>query len=210
MDIVYPVGPGSKWENNELRYSLRSLMGHVKYSKVFVVGIKPPWYRGIHIPFVDQPGRNVSNQVRKLELVVSLPELSDKFLWMNDDFFFTAPWKDRKLYHRHSTPKRTGFYDQAYRNARQVVGQGHDYELHFPVVYDKMRVRRILSRTKLRNIAFRTVYFHGMNSKPADDVKLFKWQEPPEPFFSTSSTLVQDLAFQQWMERAYPVPSPWE
>lgn len=25
MDILYVIGRGSKWENNELRYSLRSL-----------------------------------------------------------------------------------------------------------------------------------------------------------------------------------------
>ena len=210
MDIVYPLGPGSQWRNNELRYSLRSLKGHVAHHKVFVVGVKPDWYCGLHVPFKDEPGRIVSNQVLKLEEMVHLPELSEWFIWMNDDFFFTGIWRDRTVYHRRCTPPRSGVYAQAYQNARDLVGPGHDYELHYPVIYSKTRVRRILERTRLRNFAFRTVYFHGMKSQPADDCKVFKWNEPPKPFFSSSSRLVHDPAFQQWLERAYPEPSLFE
>lgn len=42
MDIIYSIGSGSTWDNNELRYSLRSLDMYGKsYDRVFVVGNIP-------------------------------------------------------------------------------------------------------------------------------------------------------------------------
>jgi hypothetical protein len=42
MDILYYIGSGSRHNNDELRYSLRSLDAHCKdVDKVWIVGNKP-------------------------------------------------------------------------------------------------------------------------------------------------------------------------
>ena len=58
ISVVYPLGTGSKWQNNELRYSLRSLSKISGIGDVFIVGEKPDWVRNvIHIPCKDVPFR---------------------------------------------------------------------------------------------------------------------------------------------------------
>ena len=41
MDIVYILGNGSKFNNEEIRYSLRSLEKFVNFDRVFIVGECP-------------------------------------------------------------------------------------------------------------------------------------------------------------------------
>ena len=42
MDILYVIGKGSEWNNNELRFSLRSIAKYGKnIDRVFIVGYKP-------------------------------------------------------------------------------------------------------------------------------------------------------------------------
>jgi hypothetical protein len=55
MDLVYVLGSGSRWGDNELRYSLRSVEKHLKgYNNVYLVGDKPDWVRNVtHIPKQD-------------------------------------------------------------------------------------------------------------------------------------------------------------
>ena len=47
MDIVYIIGSGSKWQDNELRYSLRSIEKFGgNFGEVYIVGDRLP-------PFID-------------------------------------------------------------------------------------------------------------------------------------------------------------
>ena len=39
MDVVYILGKGSVWKDNEIRYSLRSIEKHLTgFDRVFIVG----------------------------------------------------------------------------------------------------------------------------------------------------------------------------
>jgi len=60
IDVVYPLGSGSAWDNNELRYSLRSLENNLlDLGRVFVVGQRPPWLvEAVHIPMEDTHRHN--------------------------------------------------------------------------------------------------------------------------------------------------------
>ena len=86
IDILYVVGNGSAWKNNELRYSIRSVVKHLKgFGNIVVVGTKPPWLDVKHIPMNDQ-GRTAQESVY-LKLKKALPELSEDFLFFNDDYY---------------------------------------------------------------------------------------------------------------------------
>jgi len=91
MDLVYVIGTGSRWDDNELKYSLRSVEKHgTNVGKVIIVGYLPEWIQKtqvIHIPesFDFYKERNIMECIR---LACKNTKVSKDFLYMNDDFFF--------------------------------------------------------------------------------------------------------------------------
>lgn len=96
MDILYIVGTGSKWDNNELRYSLRSIDKYgINVDRVFVVGEKPNFLNGeiTHIPCKDRYGlqQKHDNIHQKIAYAMGTGMLSDHFLISSDDHFYCKP-----------------------------------------------------------------------------------------------------------------------
>lgn len=92
MDILYVVGFGSKWENNELRYSLRSIERYGRnVGSVFIVGHKPDFVSDIvtHIPCGDETNRKHKNILRKVITAMSNSNISSHFIVSSDDHFYT-------------------------------------------------------------------------------------------------------------------------
>lgn len=109
-DVAYILGPQAEYE--ELRYSLRSLR-FFPHRKVWIAGAEPPdWSVGLnHMPTDELPAedrtkpgnkwwvnRKTNMRVKLLALLDS-PEVSDTFLYMNDDFMLTRPWANEPLPH---------------------------------------------------------------------------------------------------------------
>lgn len=97
MDIIYPLRKASRYNDIEIRMSLRSVETYLlKFNKVFIIGHLPEWCQNVvHIPAQDQhaiPDRNIHE---KILLACNHPDLSDDFLFFNDDHyllsFFEAP-----------------------------------------------------------------------------------------------------------------------
>ena len=59
MDIVIPLGTGSRWQNNELRFALRSIEKYLTgYDKIFIIGECPSYLQNIiHIPCPPSPAK---------------------------------------------------------------------------------------------------------------------------------------------------------
>lgn len=96
MDILYIVGTGSKWENNELRYSLRSIDKYgINVGQVFIVGEKPSFVNDnvIHIPCKDRYGSFMkhNNIHHKIGKAIKSGLLSEHFLISSDDHFYCKP-----------------------------------------------------------------------------------------------------------------------
>jgi hypothetical protein len=90
IDLVYVLGSGSNWHNNELRFSLRSVARNLEnVGNIFIVGDKPKWIKNItHIPCEDPFKLNPdANIITKVIEACKNEELSEKFLFMNDDYF---------------------------------------------------------------------------------------------------------------------------
>jgi hypothetical protein len=91
---LYVLGHGSTWQNNELRYSLRSLDAFCPARKqVYIAGEKPEWIDWnrqdvAHIPLPETNANKVQRVGRKL--IGALPYLREQdFVFMNDDFILT-------------------------------------------------------------------------------------------------------------------------
>ena len=97
MDIVYIIGKNcSKCNNNELRYSLRSIEKYGKnVGKVYVAGYCPEWLSDevIKVPF-EQPYSHpdiIEKHINRLSttlFVVDNTDISDEFLISMDDHFY--------------------------------------------------------------------------------------------------------------------------
>lgn len=96
MDILYIVGEGSKHDNAELRWSLRSLAKHGRnVARIHVAGCPPSWLSGdvekLTVPDVDLPGKKNRSIVNCVLEAVRSFGLKGDFVFACDDVFLTAP-----------------------------------------------------------------------------------------------------------------------
>lgn len=108
MDVVYPLGPQTKWGHNEIRYSLRSLHKHAKdgFDRVHIIGEKPSFFdysKVVHHAF--KPEARLAKELRIWEKIVyacNQKEISEDFFFMNDDYFFLEDFelKTYPYYHK--------------------------------------------------------------------------------------------------------------
>lgn len=96
MDVVYVIGTGSTWKNNELRYSLRSIDRFgIGLRNVIIVGDELPDFvdpdKVIFYQVPDKPGDSPARNVyRKINHVFSTG-CFETFLLSSDDHFFIKP-----------------------------------------------------------------------------------------------------------------------
>jgi len=156
MDVVYILGNGSKHGDIELRYSLRSLEKYVPFRKVFIVGERPDFLNGkaVHIP--NSPGH--SNKARNImENVLAAcnhPDLSDDFLFVNDDYFFTGPLDPETypFYYKCDLKQTAKIQHNDYRkHVVPTIRALEEYDLltlnfdtHFPIRYNKDLMRQVI------------------------------------------------------------------
>lgn len=101
VDIVYVLGRGSKWANNELRYSLRSVLKHGKnIRKIWIIGEKPDFIKFDdtikHISFADSFCKT-RNIWEKLRYAAEHYAISENFLFFNDDHFMLSIFDAKKF-----------------------------------------------------------------------------------------------------------------
>ena len=93
MDILYVVGTGSKWQNNELRYSLRSIdkfgrnVGRVYIATEHLPAFVNP-EKVVHYPIRDLGKIKHLNIMDKIEGVMQHTDIADDFLLSSDDHFY--------------------------------------------------------------------------------------------------------------------------
>jgi hypothetical protein len=90
-DVVFVVRPGD--DNEELRYSLRSVAANVPHRKVWIAGHCPWWVKNVErIELTPLPDR-FDNQHQSLTAAVNHPDLADEFYYWNDDIYAMRPFR---------------------------------------------------------------------------------------------------------------------
>jgi hypothetical protein len=95
IDVVYPYFSVQKDNDDELRYSLRSLSNLHEQVNVWIVGDKPDWLnleKVNYIPHSKQKGssRYIDSRA-KVKLAAQNEKMGSHFLYMNDDLYFIVP-----------------------------------------------------------------------------------------------------------------------
>lgn len=91
MDILYVLGKGSKWDNNELRYSLRSLEKFGKnVGNIYVIGSDPGFLSNnvTLVKLEDYYGAKHKNILNKICEAIEYTNIGDEFLLSSDDHFY--------------------------------------------------------------------------------------------------------------------------
>jgi hypothetical protein len=147
MDYVYICRSG---DNDELRYSLRSIEENMPKGRVWVVGHRPIWYIGDFIP-VDDIGGKFDNIVNCIKTVSENNDISDNFILMNDDFFALNPIDKLKNYHGgllenkiarykelRMAPKYIRLLELTLRQLKENgINSPMDYDIHVPIIMNK-------------------------------------------------------------------------
>jgi len=130
MTVVYTLGKGSTWQNNELRYSIRSFVKYTAVNHIIIVGYLPDWLQGVeYVPFPDTPRKQFNIHVKTSLACQLVPEFiqaaDDHILLEYNDFsarYYSGLLKDKKF---------TGRYAEALANTRRVA-DGAYYNVHTP------------------------------------------------------------------------------
>jgi hypothetical protein len=180
VDLVYICRDGA---NEELRYSIRSAVKNFKHDNVWVIGYKPDWYQG---SFVSVPniGAKFDNIVNCIRAIPEIPEISDDFVLMNDDFFFLKPITELPIYHGGLLSKKieqylnlgTGKYgsllNRTYRSLIKLgINRPLDYDIHIPMPMNKDSLRKVVKLAYFPRSAYGNI--NSIGGELVSDVKTY-------------------------------------
>lgn len=233
QDIVYILGSGSKWNNKEILYSLRSLSNLEDCGRVFIVGRCPYFIDSKKVHHIDcsDPTKNkLLNAMHKIRIACSHKEISEDFILMNDDFFFLKKTRGIPYYNmgtleqmakNHTT--KGGYYYAAINGTidalkKAGVEKALSFELHYPIVINKKLFLEIVDPAwyAQRPLLFRSLYGNlaKIRSTKRQDLKIYTLKDfermgTPD-FVSTDNKVCLDLSVQDWFARTFPQKSRYE
>lgn len=237
VDIVFVLGTGSIWDNNEIRYSLRSIQKHLSnYRDIYIVGEKPTFLKDIiHIPHPDETQFKETNIFKKVVRASIEPTVSQDFLFFNDDHFLLSDFDATQFpfYHKNELdvmisrrPHARGGYTRVLRNCRNVLSYRKlptlNFDHHSPILYNKSKILQLLTSYDWNvqgGYAFKSLYcntfriegIHEPDRKINNTVDreslLSAIQD--RKVFSIGNKGLND-ALKSLMDELYPTPSKWE
>ena len=177
LDVVYVLKQGV--QGDELRYSIRSLK-NLPHRNVWVYGDCPEWLTGVfHVP-TEQKGIKWENTSNMYLQICSNPNISDKFIIMNDDFYILEPIEKLDYYYSKTLPERIeetkiragstlrlSRYGQQLQMVEYYLTKNHysnlNYELHIPMIFDKKLLKRAIKKLPNRGYAARRSLYANVN-----------------------------------------------
>ena len=183
MDFVYICKDGF---NEELKYSIRSVVESFPDPNIWVVGGKPDWYVGNYIQ-VNQVHTKYKNAAENLKKICSSSEISESFVLMNDDFYIIKKIDNIENYHGGYLLNKINLYQKINGNSnytrklaatyKKIIGLGItdplDYELHIPMIMEKEKLKEVLQYED--KFLWRSMYGNIFNveGKEMQDVKVY-------------------------------------
>ena len=183
MDFVYICRDG---ENEELRYSIRSVLNSFPEAKVWLVGGKPEWYSG-HCVSVEQNSNKYANALKNLKSLCEHPEISDNFVLMNDDFFIIKKINSVDQFYNGLLSDKINRFTQITGSSMYIkklittnkklidlgIKNPIDYELHTPMPMNKTGLLDVIE--KYPECLWRSMFgnLYNVGGTQMDDVKIY-------------------------------------
>ena len=139
MDILYPIGDGSKYKDWELRFSLRSVEKHLKgFNRVFIVGRKPHWLNTNEVVYIRKEDTGRKHESIYLKIMASVSAgISDPFQFWNDDHFLLQDLnvEDLPYYYDNTIEYWAGKAQGKYKASCLNTKPGKYFDVHTPIIY---------------------------------------------------------------------------
>ena len=235
MDVVYVVKPSER--NEELRYSLRSVAANLTHDRVWLSGFTPTWAANVGSIANDQTTSKHGNALGNLLAACRHPDVSERFVLMNDDFFVTAPVETVPTLHRgpiagvladykRQFPRGSRYIEamaetlDTLRSWSIVGGEPLSYEMHAPMVIHKAAMIEVIERARrcaidVERIHNRSLYGNvaRLGGERVEDVKVYGlggYDRPPIPFLSTSDASFRRGLVGRHLRRMFPDAGAYE
>lgn len=237
MDVVYLCGNGSVWNNTELKYSLRSLENHYDAEKVFVIGVLPYFLNQSTVNYIEakDASRNAAiNIMDKIKLACQIPELSEKFIFMNDDYFLLKPLADEiPFYYKQesllTSIKINQHNEYAFHLITTVKALNDknlpikNFDTHCPIIYEKSKMLQVINSYDWQGLkhgyVMKSLYCNtlGITGEYMEDLKLsYKRFEPQikrmihgKNWFSIGDKAI-NKSLSNVLHELFPNPSKYE
>jgi hypothetical protein len=180
MNFVYICRNG---DNEELRYSIRSLYKNINNPDIWIIGGKPIWYSGNYIEVNQNRTKhvNVRNNLNKLITSNNIP---NDFILMNDDFFIMKPMSDIPYMHggnlfdkvkKFKTHAPASSYTKMLSDTynlliKKQIKNPLDYAIHVPIKMNKEKLSTVI----YPSLSVRTMYgnLYEVGGEEINDVKV--------------------------------------
>ncbi len=172
-------------ENEELRYSIRSVVASFPNADIIVVGEPPEWYDGDYIK-VKQAFTKYRNAYNNLQTICMSSKIPENFIVMNDDFYIMDKIDDVGYFHDGLLQDKADMYFDVYQHSEytkrlyttvsklQRLGYKNplSYEVHVPFPVEKWKLARA---TRNEALLWRSMYgnIYGVGGTQIDDVKVY-------------------------------------
>lgn len=220
MVIIPFLSNASGWDDNELRYCLRSICEHIPDDRVIIVGTPPSWYTGERMAYNDKKGLAFKtwNIIEKIKLAA--PE--GEFIFLNDDIFILAPVCGNHYKGDLSqTHKGLGtYYRRQVEATIALIGDVPDFDTHGPMIMNG-KVFKALPWPAYKEpyILLKTFYAYYTHDAGGfyPDLKLTRRYTPAQLiellegrlYFSVSDSGI-NLALATWLKNRFPQKCKYE
>ncbi len=237
MNILIPLGTGSNWQDNELRYCIRSIQKHLKkFNHIVIIGHKPKWLKPdeslVYVPFPEiASSRNKEKNIhRKILHAINSGFMKGNFLFMNDDHFLLKDFEADEFPFHHKGPMKANSlpsgntYRRTIENTieflrKRWVLNPLNYDTHCPIVYNSELYLKYLGRVEFPAFGYCIKSMYANQARLIGgyypDLKLGRledgWQDQLKDrlYFSIAVKSCGD-ELERYLQSIYPDKSPWE
>ena len=183
MNFVYICKDG---DNEELKYSIRSIVANCNVDNVWVVGGRPSWYTGEYIE-VKQNLSKYKNAHNNFKTICNSSEIPENFIFMNDDFFVMKQTENITTYFDRTLLNKIERYESilgrnSYINRMKTTHQKLlsmqiesplNYEIHVPMLINKNNFKKVVGMN--HNLLYRSMYgnIYNIQGSEMEDVKVY-------------------------------------
>jgi hypothetical protein len=240
IDVVIPLGWGSIWDNQEIKYSLRSFERHLKgIRNIFVVtdlsGMPNFLNNVIHLPCPDDTNIKAINTFKKILKACQDKRVSENFILSNDDFFLNQDFDGDSFpyFHRGEIMRNwDNLKDKRshYPTSRKITDAvlrkkgfpSLHYGIHCPMMINKTKfiaMSKLFPFERSKGYLTRCIYGNvfGVGGEQRKDVKIngklpaWKIKKIVDQFeFYSIGERATGPELHKFFERKYPNPSQWE
>lgn len=227
MNVVYALGKGSVLRDFELRMSLRSVEKYLSgYGEVWIIGERPEWLQNInHKPLSDISKISDFNIMRKIQVACQTAEISDDFIFFNDDHYLLQPFEAATFPYFHEgsldayvANRQKDSYGKRAANTLKFLKDNKlptkHFDSHMPIIYNKeLFLKHVVNAVDWANkdgFIIKSLYANALNIE-GEEAKYNKINHPPAGEFKVFSSFPHMKAsVTRFLQEQFPKMSKFE